>query len=121
MKLALSADGDNLQAMIDPRFGRALYFLIVDTETDEVKAIKNPNVELEAGGAGERSAQLVITEGIGAVITTNISKGAFEAFKEAGIKIYSETAGVCSHAVTQFKNNDLGEATGPTEPGYLGR
>ena len=33
MKIAITAQGPELDAAVDPRFGRAAYFLIVDTDT----------------------------------------------------------------------------------------
>jgi predicted Fe-Mo cluster-binding NifX family protein len=39
MKIAVSAIGDNLDAQLDPRFGRCLYFIFVDTESMEFDAM----------------------------------------------------------------------------------
>ena len=38
MKLAVTSQGNNLQSSLDPRFGRARYFVIVDTETGAFSA-----------------------------------------------------------------------------------
>jgi len=35
MKVAVSAQGNDLGAMVDPRFGRGQGFLVVDTDTME--------------------------------------------------------------------------------------
>jgi len=58
MKIAITATGNNLDANVDPRFGRAAYFLIVEPETFEFKAIENPSATA-GGGAGVQSAQLI--------------------------------------------------------------
>ena len=41
MKIAVSSEGTSLDSQVDIRFGRAKYFLIVDSETMEVKPIEN--------------------------------------------------------------------------------
>ncbi|MCD6334325.1 MAG: hypothetical protein J7M27_03225, partial [Candidatus Latescibacteria bacterium] len=68
MKLAISAIEGHIEAEVDPRFGRAAYFLIVDTDTMAVKAIRNPNLEALLG-AGIQSAELVAREGAQVVLT----------------------------------------------------
>ena len=56
MKIAISSDGKNLEASIDPRFGRCRCFLIVETDDMSFEAFDNENVAL-SGGAGIQSAQ----------------------------------------------------------------
>lgn len=44
MKICVTSQGDNLEARVDPRFGRCQYFLIIDTDTLKFESIKNPNI-----------------------------------------------------------------------------
>ena len=41
MKIAFSTSGDNLEAPLDPRFGRAPRFLIYDMEADTFEMVDN--------------------------------------------------------------------------------
>ena len=41
MKVAISAKGNELSSQVDPRFGRAVYFIVYDTEDDSFEAISN--------------------------------------------------------------------------------
>ena len=41
MKIAISSQGQTLDSQIDPRFGRAAYFLIIDSLDDNIKVIDN--------------------------------------------------------------------------------
>ena len=41
MKIAISAKGQDLSAAVDPRFGRAAYIVVVDTETMSFNAFDN--------------------------------------------------------------------------------
>ncbi|RPJ51452.1 MAG: hypothetical protein EHM23_34105, partial [Acidobacteria bacterium] len=58
MKIAVTATAPDLQAQIDPRFGRCPYFLIVETDDLSFQAVENPNLTLSSG-AGIQSAQLL--------------------------------------------------------------
>ena len=56
MKVAITAQGKDLQSPVDLRFGRASWFILVDLDTGEYQAIRNDqNVGL-AQGAGIQSA-----------------------------------------------------------------
>jgi predicted Fe-Mo cluster-binding NifX family protein len=57
-KVCVTAKGPDLEAEVDPSFGRAAYFLIVDPGTLEFVCFANP--QSQAGhGAGIQSAQFV--------------------------------------------------------------
>jgi len=87
-KLCVSARGPNLDAEIDPNFGRAAYFLTVDPNTLEFKAFANPHSQ--AGhGAGVQSAQFVAGQGVSAVLTGQVGPNAQRVLESAGIRIIS--------------------------------
>ena len=71
MKICVTADGDNLDARVDARFGRCKYFLFIDTDTMEYEAVENPYREAPQG-AGVQSAQLVVNKGAKKIITEKI-------------------------------------------------
>ena len=62
MKIAVTSTGNTLDSQVDPRFGRAAYFLVVDTETMEFECISNDAVSA-AGGAGISAAKTVADSG----------------------------------------------------------
>lgn len=41
MKAAVSSTGQAMSSLVDPRFGRCRYYMIVDTDTMEFSAIEN--------------------------------------------------------------------------------
>jgi len=55
MKICVTSQGNVLESNVDPRFGRANYFIIIDPENMGFEAIENPNVG-SMGGAGIQSA-----------------------------------------------------------------
>ena len=68
MKIAVTSRGAELDSEVDPRFGRARYFVIVDTDTGESRAVDNEQNLNAAQGAGIQAAQLVATQGVEALL-----------------------------------------------------
>ena len=53
MKPAISATGKDLDSMIDPEFGRATYFLIVDVESGQNSGPSRGDRGIASGGRGK--------------------------------------------------------------------
>ncbi|NQE53522.1 hypothetical protein C5S29_08005, partial [ANME-1 cluster archaeon GoMg3.2] len=51
MKICITATAGDLNAQVDPRFGRCQYFVIVDSETMAFEAMANEAIAAP-GGAG---------------------------------------------------------------------
>jgi predicted Fe-Mo cluster-binding NifX family protein len=119
MKIAVTSTGKSLESKVDPRFGRAAYFIIVDTETMDFSAIENENVAA-AGGAGISSAKAVTDAGAEAVLTGNCGPNAERTLTAAGIKIYTGATGTVAEAIALFKSGKLTEATGPNVQSHFG-
>ena len=108
-----------MDSEVDPRFGRAAYFVIADTETADFSAIENVNVAA-AGGAGISSAKVVIDAGAGAVLTGNCGPNAQRTLSTAGIKLYTGVAGTVAQAAELFKTGKLTESAGPNVQPHFG-
>jgi predicted Fe-Mo cluster-binding NifX family protein len=106
MKIALSTLQNNLDAQVDTRFGRAPYFLIVDTGSMEYEVVINQNLNA-TGGVGIQSAQLLADKGVKAVLTGKCGPKAFRVFAEAEIEIYEDVSGTVREAVESFGNELL--------------
>lgn len=107
MKIAVSAKGKELASEIDPRFGRAAFFVIVDSETLDFEAIENTqNLNLPQG-AGIQSSKTVAGTGAEIVVTGNCGPKAFTALSSAGIRIAIGCTGRVIDAVQQCKNGLL--------------
>jgi len=72
MKIAISSQGDDLSATLDPRFGRASGFIIYDLDTDQYEYISNAENAQAPQGAGGQAAQTVARSGAQAVISGHI-------------------------------------------------
>ncbi|MCK5836609.1 MAG: NifB/NifX family molybdenum-iron cluster-binding protein [Desulfobacula sp.] len=115
MKVAVSADGADLDANINPRFGRCDYLLIVDTDTMSVDAYNNESINL-SGGAGTQSSSFVISKGAKAVLTGNCGPKAMDVFRAENTDVYTGQSGTVREAIDRFKNNSLTPSTGATVP-----
>jgi len=106
MKVAVTSTGDSLDAAVDPRFGRAAWFVLVDTDTMEWEAVANPNTAV-GGGAGIQSGQLMVDRGVEAVITGNCGPNAFRVLEAAGIQVCIGASGSVRDAVQAFSEGKL--------------
>ena len=121
MKVCVTAMSAGLNAQVDPRFGRAAYFVFVDTDTMEGESVANPNVSA-VGGAGIQSAQLVAERGAQVVITGHLGPNAASALAAAGVDVILGVQGMTvKEAVEAFKEGKLqaapAQATGPAHMG----
>ena len=106
MKIAVSSSGKDLNAQLDPRFGRCRYFLIIETGTLKCEVFDNENAAL-GGGAGIQSAQLIATKGAEALITGHCGPNAMQTLSAAGVQVYVGQAGTIQGIVDKFNNGQL--------------
>ena len=119
MRIAITSTGETLDSQVDPRFGRAAYFLVGDSETMDFRAIENEGVAA-AGGAGISSAKLVTDAGAKAVLTANCGPNAERTLRAADVKLYTGVMGTVADAIKLFQNGKLTEADGPNVPSHSG-
>ena len=119
MKLCVSSTGKDRGSRVDTAFGRAPFFLIIDTETMAVEVIENP-AATAGHGAGIRAAQTVADKGVDAVLSGYVGPNAFIALQEAAIKVFEGATenDTIQEAVKQFTRGEYKETTSPgTGPG----
>jgi predicted Fe-Mo cluster-binding NifX family protein len=120
MKICVTAAADELDAQLDPRFGRCPYFVIVDSETMKFEAAAN-TASGAMGGAGIQAAQTVASKGVKVLITGNVGPNAFQALSAAGITIVTGAFGTIREVVERYKRGELkGETSAPTVRGHFG-
>ena len=109
MKIAITTSGDDLNAPLDSRFGRAPRFLVYDTDTDTFEVIDNRQTLNAAQGAGIQAAETVARSGATAVITGHCGPKAFRVLTTAGIKVYTTDVPTVTKALDQFRSGSLTE------------
>ncbi|MCK4883890.1 MAG: hypothetical protein KAS30_03410 [Candidatus Diapherotrites archaeon] len=117
MKIAISTEKETLDSLIDQRFGRCKYFLIVELENEktvDVKAVENQGT-LQGHGAGIKAAQQLGELKIEAVITGNLGPNATNVLNQLGIKAYS-ASGTAKDAVEKLSQGALEKINKTAEP-----
>jgi predicted Fe-Mo cluster-binding NifX family protein len=114
MKIAVTSTGRTLESPVDPRFGRAAFFLLVDTDSGEVTAHDNAQNLNAAQGAGIQAAETVSRLGAEVLITGHCGPKAFRTLQAAGIQVVVGPEGTAAEAVEQFKAGKL-TATGAAD------
>ena len=119
MKICVTSQGDNLESLVDPRFGRCQYFIIVDPDTLEFEAVRNPSVSV-GGGAGIQAGQLMTNKGVEVVLTGNVGPNAFATLQAAGVGIITGISGKVCEAVENYKKGKHQSTGGPTVNRHFG-
>jgi len=119
MKIAVTSTGPTLDDLVEERFGRCPYFLLIDSETLKFEVIPNPNIAL-GGGAGIQSAQLMASKNVSTVLTGNCGPNAFRTFGAAGVQIITGVSGRVTDAVEQFKAGKLTSSSAPNVQSHSG-
>ncbi len=113
MKICITSEGDNLDAQVDPRFGRCQYFIIVDADTLEFEAVQNPSLSA-MGGAGVVSGQLMAEKQVKSVLTGNVGPNAFHTLQAGGIGVITGVSGSIKEAIEKYKNGELKPTDNPS-------
>ncbi|MFU2157942.1 MULTISPECIES: NifB/NifX family molybdenum-iron cluster-binding protein [Caldisericum] len=106
MIVAITSSGNTLDSMVDPRFGRCPYFIIVDTDTMQFKVIENSGMGRQ-GGAGVNAAQLLVDEGVQVLISGNVGPNAEQALKSGGIRIITGVSGTVKEVIEKLKRGEI--------------
>ena len=117
MKIAFSARGPALSSELDPRFGRASYFVVADTDSGELSAHDNWQNVRAAHGADAQAARDLVKLGVEGVITGNLRPNAASVLQAENVKVYKRTWGTVRDAIEQFNSGRLKELAAPGNPG----
>lgn len=94
MKVAISTLGRTLDDPIDPRFGRAKGFVVLNTDAENFTYLDNGrNIEL-AQGAGVQTAQFVADQEVDVVISGHFGPKAAQVLEQAGIRMETAAEGI---------------------------
>ncbi len=107
MKIAVTAKGKDINSEVDPRFGRAAYILIIDSETLELEAVNNSDNANAFKGAGIQAASMISNKKAKVLLTGFCGPKAFDVLKAAKIKVADNISGVVKDAVLKFNNGEV--------------
>lgn len=113
-KIAVSSEAPDLDARVDPRFGRAAGFVVVDPETLAFEYVDNGSSQAMAQGAGIQAAEIVAATGARVVLTGFVGPKAFQALSAAGIAIGQNVDNLTvREAVARFQAGGVAMAAAP--------
>ena len=118
MKVCVTSVGRDLTSSVDPRFGRAAHFLLIDIDTDEFHCLED--ITATGQGAGVMVAQSVIDSGASAVVTGQIGPRAFDVLAAAGIEIFLAPSATVGGAIQDLHAGRLEKLHRPTGPRHAG-
>jgi len=118
MKIAVPCQGENLDAQMDSRFGRAAAFLIYDSETKDVQIIPNGEARDAPGGAGVLAGGIVVQSGAQVLLSGNVGPRAFDVLTRGGVKVYMAVFQTVREAIEAYQKGQLSESEGANKPGH---
>jgi predicted Fe-Mo cluster-binding NifX family protein len=98
-RVAISITGTDLDAALDPRFGRCRHLLVCDGDT--ATHHENPTAT---------TAEFVARLGVGAVITGAVGPKAMQVLRAAGIRAFASQAPTARAALAEWRAGNLPEA-----------
>ena len=119
MRVAISATAPDLDADVDPRFGRCQYFIIADPETMSYETLQNPNITA-GGGAGISTAQMIANNSVQVVLTGNCGPNAYQTLSAAGVQVITGVMGRIQDAIQAFKTGQLQSTSEPSVGAHFG-
>ena len=118
MRIVVTAQGPELSSATDPRFGRAKYLILMDTETGEHQVIDN-DVNLNAAqGAGIQTGKRVVELKAQAVITGQVGPKAFSTLAAGGVQVYTGAGGTVQETIQRFESGQLERAETASVEGH---
>ncbi len=107
MKIGITSTGKDKTSDVDPRFGRAKYFIVADTESGEWAAHDNTQNLNAPQGAGIQAARNIIELGVETVLTGHVGPKAFSVLQSGNIQICPGATGTVEETLEQHRGGQL--------------
>ncbi|MCG2765708.1 MAG: NifB/NifX family molybdenum-iron cluster-binding protein [Desulfarculaceae bacterium] len=108
-KIAVSSQGDTLESQVDPRFGRAAYFVVRD-DGGNVFAVDNTAARQMSSGAGIQAAEALAKAGVSKVLSGMVGPKAMNALRAAGIEVIEGAQGRVADALAAYEQGRMAQA-----------
>jgi predicted Fe-Mo cluster-binding NifX family protein len=120
-KIAITCEAPDLDARLDPRFGRAAGFLVVDPDTMIFEYLENGDAQIMAQGAGIQAAETVARSGAKTVLTGFVGPKAFQALSAVGIRVGQNLENISARqALELFRDGKVEISDRPNSSGKSG-
>ena len=117
--IAITSEAPSLDSPVDPRFGRAAGFLIVDADTMAFKYVENGKAQTMSQGAGIQAAENVAQAGATVILTGYVGPKAFQALSAVGIQVGQNLDNMTvRQAIERYTSGKVDFATQPNRQGH---
>ena len=118
MIIAVTSQDKDLAGEVDPRFGRAKHFLLVDSETMHLQVVENHQSLNLPQGAGIQAAMNVIIHEPEVVLTGNCGPKAFKILQAVGVKVVVGVYGKIEDAIQAYLRGEYEHAKDANVEGH---
>ena len=118
MLIAVTSQGEDLAGELEPRFGRAKHFLLVDSETMHLQVVENHQSLNLTQGAGIQAAMNVIIHEPEVVLTGNCGPKAYQTLNAAEIKVVVGVSGRIEDAIQAYLRGEFEHAKDANVEGH---
>lgn len=109
--VAISSMGRDLNARLDPVLGRTALFLLVRSADDSFTVLDNSAAQNSPQGAGLHTAESLIKQGVGVVISGDCGPKALKVLSSAGIHVFRAPAGTIRQTLKAWRDGTLASLT----------
>lgn len=118
LKAAITSEGPTLLDAVDPRFGRAGGFVLVDLESLATTYVDNGSAQVLAQGAGIQAAENLVKAGAQVLLTGHVGPKAWAALQAMGVKVVQGVENMTvGEAVAKFKAGSFIFSDAPGQSG----
>jgi len=117
MRIAVTAMGRDLDAEVDPRFGRAAFLVILDENGNLLEVVDNSSNRDAMRGAGIQASKVLADKKVEVLLTGHCGPNAFRTLKAAGIKVGPDQTGTVREAFQRLKRDEVEFADQPDVEG----
>jgi len=108
MRVAISADNSNgLDSVVSPHFGRCPYFVLVDLDGQEVKAVQAISNPYYGNHQPGQVPGFIHSQGASVMLTGGMGRRAIMFFEEYGIEAATGASGTVRHTLEQYLGGAL--------------
>jgi predicted Fe-Mo cluster-binding NifX family protein len=118
VKIAVTAMSNDPNGQIDPRFGRAKFFLIFDEDGTLLETYDNSANLNAMGGAGIQAGKVLSDRKVDILLTGHCGPNAFKVLNAAGVKVGVNQDGSVPEALERLRKNEVKPVDGPNVEGH---
>ena len=109
MKIAVPADGPNLEARVQGRLGTAPYLLVIDPDDMSFEALEGPPLSI-GSGAGDQALSMALGKGATVILVGYISPNISRPLQKNGIEVITSVSGSVRETVMKYTCGEFAPA-----------